>query len=314
MDASTTADRNPVLIVAAGRDESIESCCRALTEIGAPVARVPDVYAAMAHLNRNADLRHVVVDIRQLDDSEMRFLSLTPRYFPNAKIWVPLLEGTARRASGCKGRFEILAPEDLADAVLDIRPAITIEQRDPTEVVGWPREGMEEENRPPAPARSDGFPIEPAAAPASIPAQDGDARSEISLGVADDRLSVPAFADPVAPGPGPQETGSPDTDVPDDVSAHALSTDGGSDADRTGPSLHEAVRQRMAGKQDASIRRTPPGGSMSGEIKDDPPPLGAASADDTHLTPAELDALLRDDGITQDEDGPTYGRESGPMV
>ncbi len=72
-----------------------------------------------------------------------------------------------------------------------------------------------------------------------------------------------------------------------DPPAGALSTDGGLDHQPEGPTLHDAVRERM-GFQSPPPRRRPPGGSDDG-------PIGGEAPEPPRVTREEMNALLGED-------------------
>ncbi len=229
MSTADTDTRVAVLLLFNGRDAALLEFGDGLRQRGVDVHAASDVYAAMALLATGLPARHVVVDVRQLDNDEMQFLSLAPRYYPGLQILVPPLEGTIARQQGRTGRAVVLPPADLIESILGIPFAVTAE-------------GMDE------------------------------------------------------PEGRPEWLGEPVADN-DEQRAAALSTDGGPDAADDGPTLHEAVRQRMANDVSGPVRRRPPGQhtvpaaftSPSGDGQDDRPSsdAGALSAD-------EIDALLGD--------------------
>lgn len=84
---------------------------------------------------------------------------------------------------------------------------------------------------------------------------------------------------------------APPIDAPDAPPPRPpLSTDGGLPADDAAPSLHEAVRRRMAGDDPGMIQRKPP-------VRTPPRPAPTVS-------PQELDALLAPDNVMNPESHP----------
>jgi hypothetical protein len=243
MSAQDTEARVAVLLLFNGRDAALLEFADGLRQRGVDVHPVPDVYAAMALLAGGLAIRHVVVDVRQLDDDEMQFLGLAPKYFAGLHILVPLLEGTIARQHKETGRAVILPPADLIESILGIPFAVTAEGLDdPDGGPGWFGEPM---------------------------ADDGELR-----------------------------------ELP-------LSTAGGPDAAGDGPTLHEAVRQRMGEGAAGPARRRPPGQPVVpvDRVRSAPPdgqhegPSSSAGA----LSPDEIDALLGEPG---DGDGATPDGES----
>jgi len=236
MPAQDTEDRVAVLLLFNGRDAALLEFADGLRQRGVDVHPVPDVYAAMALLAGGLAARHVVVDVRQLDDDEMQFLGLAPRYFAGLHILVPLLEGTIARQHEQTGRALILPPADLIESILGIPFAVTAEGLDePDGGPGW-------------------------------------------------------FAEPMA--------------EEDQQREQPLSTDGGPDAAGDGPTLHEAVRQRMGEGATSPARRRPPGQPVSPVDRVRPTPPDRQDKDPSSragaLSPDEIDALL---GEPDDRDG-----------
>ncbi len=89
----------------------------------------------------------------------------------------------------------------------------------------------------------------------------------------------------------------------------ALSTDDGPPEPETEPSLHEAVRTRMATGQSAPVRRAPPPGSVQPKPPFTEPTTPIGDDRGSALSQAEVDALL---GQNEAEGGP-FDDRSGPV-
>ncbi|MCG8405991.1 MAG: hypothetical protein MI923_12415 [Phycisphaerales bacterium] len=244
MSEAKTIDSRTVII---GKDESLLECGATLRSYGTVVHFVSDVYAAMVQLAGGPAARSVVVDIRLLDDHEMNFLSLAPRYYEKLQILVPLLEGTTERAAACEGCWKALSVSDLTDSLLGIRSAVTVDYQDGTEVIEWAdesSEGLSEEGWN-----------------GTVPVSEADRGMVFGSAPSD-----------------------------------SLSTGGGSDSGMDGPSLHEAVRRRMADSSasEASIRRKPPSSESTAFQPDSASSPKVSPDDETTLSAEEMDALLRD--------------------
>jgi hypothetical protein len=255
--ASETIHRSTVLLVFNGQDEPLCRCCQTLSDGGIQVYYVPDVYSAMAQLAQGLAPSHVVVDIRLLDNFEMGFLSIAPHYYPNTEILVPLLEGTAERAAHQNGHIDMVALQDLADGILGIRRAVTASS-EADEVVEWAGQDVDD----------------PAMPAASI-----DAESVARTQAASQGQREPHAVD--------SEQSA--FEVP--TRTNALSTDGGAESTEAGLSLHEIVRQRMAGRQPSRLPRRPP--QFASPSESSSPPSSAVS-------PEELEALLREGDETEE--------------
>lgn len=270
MPAPETIHSSTVLFVFNGQDEPLCQCCQTLTDGGVQVYYVPDVYSAMAQLAQGSAPGHLVVDIRLLDNYEMGFLSLVPHYYPNTELLVPLLEGTAERAANQADHIETVSLQDLADGILGIRQAVTASSTD-DEVVEWVGEDVGDV---PIPADSlDAAPMETTSATAQ--------RQQEPQAIDDERGTLEA----------PKRT-------------DALSTDGGTESTEAGLSLHEVVRQRMAGRQPSRIPRRPPQAAS---------PADSSPSPSSAVSPEEMEALLRDGDDVQEPrpDLPPSGSEGG---
>lgn len=194
MSSSDIAGKPSVLIVSDADDGAVRDCASALTDAGAGVEVVPDVYAAMARLTLGRNVGRVLLDVRTLDDKEMSFLRVASRYHPSVEVLVPSFNGTAERMASFGAGVQAVDVEFIIDSVTaELAPTTGVE----------------------------------------------------------------------APPGG------------------ALSTDGGAESGAAGPSLHDAVRERMAGDDPRVIRRAPP--------RQTPREPGPAKPT---LSPEELDALL----------------------
>lgn len=108
-----------VLIVSDRGDAALRRCADVLSDAGSIVEWVSDVYAAMARLSLSARTAYcLIVDIRQLDDYELRFLGEARRVRDSIRILVPLLDGSAERSALFGERFPALPPSRLVDVVL----------------------------------------------------------------------------------------------------------------------------------------------------------------------------------------------------
>ncbi len=296
-----------ILIIFDGADETICDCGELMMNQGAKVQWVPDVYTAMAQFASGNVPERVIVDVRQLDEFELAFLDLAPRYYPGIHVTIPELDGTAERLSGRSGKFDILTITELNDEFLGIRAAVTAEEPDDAEVVEWASEEPVEEPPPAIEANAghdagsgDGAASQPELRDDRVPGDDGlSAAPEESaeddpfaaIGLEEEAESVEFDDDDLPEGYADladDESSPVDTVRP---AGSRLSTDGRQNEIESGPPLHEAVRQRMAGSQATPSRRVPPGGYPLGG---GPAPAAGGRSDES-VTPEELDALLRND-------------------
>jgi len=282
-----------MLIVFDGNDAAISECGELIMSQGTQVSWVPDVYSAMGQLSTGNLPDRLIVDVRILDEEEMQFLQLAPRYHPHLRVTVAMLDGAAERLNGAKGKFETATLTEITDAALGIRSAVTADVADVAEVVEWQ-----------APVETDaGAVVQP---PAGEPAIETDADESVEEthvwppGDFGEALQVEADELDSVDLPRDIEERSIDASaIPQAGSfppTSRLSTDGGPDFVSGEPSLHEAVRQRMGGAQPVSSRRLPPG---RGAPSPSPPPVIPTGPleYESAITPEELDALLHDSAV-----------------
>lgn len=285
-----------VLIVSDAADQEIRGFRTAIAHAGVPLESVPDVYAATARLARRDWTGKIFVDVRTLDDKEMAFLRLVPRFFPKCEVVVPAFAGTGDRpalqTSGClltavvdaiafavAGRGQPYLPIDRGVAEPEIVAAAIPEPIAPTQP---PEPTLAEE---PAPAaETEGAPL------------------------ADDE--PPPGED--MPSTGASILAPPADTAPEPPPVLRLSTDGGPEAADAGPALHEVVRMRMSAEERRPIRRAPPRTPPGARAPQTPPVTppadsagGALGALEPLLSPDEMDALLRDDDAASNETPPT---------
>lgn len=303
----STEHANSYLIVFDGTDNAICSAGELMMAHGAQVQWVPDVYSAMAQLCTGQQPTRLIVDARVLDDQELAFLNLAPRFFPDVKVTVPLLDGVLNRLGGVKGRFDALSLTDLTDEAMGIRTAVAEDYADEADVVEFG--GEETLDVPIGPAAADEIPEAPAAPedhaqPVEIAIPDdpwaADAAVQAEEAEIEDALlthgSLEDDLDPTKPNHEEYDGGE---------ALNRLSTDGGPETPAEGPSLHDAVRQRMGGATPPPGRRLPPGAMAFPNVgpNSDPRRLGAMS--DQSITPEEIEALLSTDDDTQEGGGAT---------
>ena len=243
MADTTTAstDQCAVLIVAPSPDDLLLQLGQSLTDTGASVHFTTDVYMAMARLATGEQFAHIVVEAAALDEYERAFLSLAPQYHESSNFYVPR-RSVLDEQNLADGRYEILSPDGIVDAVLGIREAETLETTSDVEP--------------------------PWSQPRTIGAPDP---SDVSTSHTFDQPS--------------HETSAPSSN---------LSTDGGLEADPVGPSLHDAVRERMGADGAAPVhRRRPPGVPAPSQ---DPTPQSSS-----RVSREEMDALLGDDDESLEE-------------
>ncbi|MCB9857890.1 MAG: hypothetical protein H6818_19580 [Phycisphaerales bacterium] len=233
---STTTDQCAVLIVAPSPDDLLLRLGQSLQQTGASVHFTTDVYMAMARLATGEHFGHIVVEAAALDDYERTFLTLAPQYYESTSFYVPARSILDERML-THGRYEVLSPDGIVDAVLGIRDAETLE------------------------ATMDATLAEPR-----------------TIGEPDEAV----------------QPSNAEIDTAGSLSPPKLSTDGGIDHEVDGPSLHDAVRERMgANGGSPAQRRRPPGSS---EPPADPPPQS-----DLRVSREEMDALLGGEDDTLDD-------------
>lgn len=123
---SATTDQCAVLIVAPSPDDLLLRLGQSLQETGAAVHFTTDVYMAMARLATGERFGHIVVEAAALDDYERSFLTLAPQYYESSSFYVPARSILDERML-TQGRYDVLSPDGIVDAVLGIRDAETLE-------------------------------------------------------------------------------------------------------------------------------------------------------------------------------------------
>lgn len=295
----------PVLLVSDGHDEDLCRCAEAMRTSGVNVAWAGDVYSAMSRLSDASGRWRVVVDVRPLDEQELAFLQLAPRYHSSVELFVPLLPAAADRLNGLRGRFQTVTLAALVDLAMGIRAATPVSEEFDgairlNEAASIARRAGEIDTAD-APEVDQPLAREPAPVSDTVEAvvpSDGFASPQGTLDtVAEDEIPEAITIESMDD----EQPASP-------VSAPSrLSTDGGIRGDAFERSLHEEVRRRMSGG--VSPVRTP--------RKPPPPPgsaaLPAGALGEARVSPEELDALLRD-GISEinliepDDGSPAGGR------
>lgn len=295
MSSPHTHEPRFVLIVSDRQDAVLGPCADALGHSGAIVAWAANVYAAMSRLAITRQTTCIVVDIRRLDDYEMRFLSLVPCDRDAIRILVPIFEGTAERSATCGGRFLMMPPDRLVEAIIDESAWANESPRSDSRVVEWgpARTSITlsipaDEVLPPMSARlsaQDSVPTPPAEvtpSDSSPTTEESPSTVEASMPTRDAIAPQPIVPQPIIPQPIdlmaiPDAIEKPDAievpesrETPNEVYSRsveripsaepspALSTDGATEGAPKGPALYEAVRQRMAGSHHAFNRRRPP--------------------------------------------------------
>ncbi len=291
MNYDPPANQIPVLFVSDGHDEDIACCAEELRTAGIAIAWSPDVYAAMSQLAGVSGRRRVVVDVRPMDEQELVFLQLAPRYFAEHEFLVPLLPNAANRLQHLRGRFQAMTLEGIADLAVGIRAAVpadtdddelvSFDEDDPVQRLGHDDDALTRLRDEPPPADLAELPGDGALPMPALDALDADIPEAITI-------------EESAAEPPPAEM----------TPAARLSTDG-TDTGVFENSLHEEVRRRMSGGAAGRAVRRPP---MPRSVEA-PRPAPA----DALLTPAELDALLERDpaaGELSSDDVPGGGRPS----
>ncbi|MFH1418794.1 MAG: hypothetical protein ABII12_10990 [Planctomycetota bacterium] len=316
MSSPDKATEITVLIVSDVDDVATSAFSAALAEARVRSEIVPDVYAATARLAAGTPLSHVVVDMRSLDSQEAAFLRLVRRFYPGSEVVVPAFEGVGERPDWAAAGFDVMP----VDVVLD-RIATGGDARDarPDE---WESkaEQPEEPVSTPTPTLSRSQQIDRRACPTVVPepnASDHERPHESEDARDSESRASPAVSPVVQP-------------FSDTV--HPI---GGTTDDAEGPSLHEAVRERMAADGPRDIRRTPPPSASSGSA-DEPHPVdspsthsregdspGAPSGEGatpapwsprhSMLSPEEMDALLTNDSVDADTSPPKRDAEGGAV-
>lgn len=232
------SDNPSILIVADVAQPPFSDAVAALTCSGKALSVTADVYAATAELALTPSLRHVLIDVRNLDPHERAFLQLAPRYFRGVQICVADLPGASTRLRLEESLFPLKSVPAFVTAILASHDEST--------------SAIEPKSRAPQPSAPIVTP--PSSSPPMPPPLRAAPRKPLSTD------SVPTGGD--------------------------------------GPSLHEAVRRRMASDEAAAPQRKPPVRT---------PPKAAPT-----ISPQELDALLAPDETSIPPSNPGDGNTGRP--
>lgn len=282
-----------ILWVSERADSAARAAVDALTAAGATVTSVGDVYAAVAALSARPATTLALLDPRDLDDAELGVIPVIARYFPTVQCTAVLLPGTVQRLARLRSP---IPTTDLSTLLQRLNDAARV-RLEPLPPAGSGEIGrmspgdsaaFEPTPEPPAP---------PLQEPVELNLDEGDPSIERSLGLAGHRpaprsepFAAPRGESHAAPHPAPSAS-------PPRPDRRPLSTDGGPEAIGDGPTLHDAVRLRMADGTAPPVRRRPgsPASSMPTSA-DLLAPIGRRQPEPTEtgvvLTPAEIDALL----------------------
>lgn len=113
MSANGIATQPIVLLVTGINDDASQRLTQTLSQNGATVYYVSEIYAALAGLSRGEPISHLIVDTRWLDEYEMQFLKLAPKYFKKATFLVPAFEGAPSHRCHISGRYQVLSVPEL---------------------------------------------------------------------------------------------------------------------------------------------------------------------------------------------------------
>jgi hypothetical protein len=155
-----------------------------------------------------------------------------------------------------------------------------------------------------------------------VPSFDGTAERVAAFGAGLQAVDVASIAASVATQTVPSAVAHDDQS-----STTALSTEGGPDSVSSGPSLHQSVRQRMAGDDPRVTRRMPPRRPpevpaprhdqiepASDYPQAEHPPPSAAEPARRVLSPEEVDALLADTEGSENDQGPAGSGDAGEVT
>lgn len=267
--AGAGASDAAVLFVSDAEDADLRRFIDVMIEQGIRVDRVRDVYTAAAMLATGCRAAKLLVDIRTLDDKEMLFLRLARRFLPATGILVPRLPGADQRDSAAAYGIRTVGPDEWAEAfatlVAQVPPSNECKHEPPPR--GEPRGASEAAStratptktvtqRPAigiGPALAEETTAEADAAEEQMPEEDSPAVSEHEPATEPPPPDAAACQAEAAPQPSPPAVAPAAGHQPPASSVEADSTAGPS-----GPSLHEAVRLRMAADGPTAARRPPP--------------------------------------------------------
>lgn len=279
MAIDSTQGRATILIVGDASSDAFARFLDGLRDAGIEAASARDVYAAMSLMTRLEDLRYAIVDVRSLDRAEAAFLTLAPRYFSSVEIVIPLLPGVEDRLQSL-GISR--SPVELSHFLGEMRLSGGAPDSGRLDPASSRLGGREAETFPPETEGGDSdelLDVEPFRIP--------------SLGEAEELIH--SSVDDPAPEAAGQETPEPEQGATaPDISAE--------------PSLHEAVRIRMAANDPRVIRRRPPAGHSANapgmDTRTEP------STDESTLSAEEMAALLSNPDASGRMDEGEHGGET----
>ncbi len=269
--AGAGASGAAVLFLSDAKDADLRRFIDVLIEQGIRVDRVRDVYTAAAMLATGCRAAKLLVDIRTLDDKEMLFLRLARRFLPATGVLVPRLPGADQRESAAAAYgVRTVGPDELAELFATLvaqvppsneckhePPPPRSETRGASEAASTKATPTKTVTECPAisggPAHAEEATSEADPAEEQIPEEDSAAISEYEPATEPLAPDAAAWQAEAAPQPSPPAVAPAAGHQPPASSVEADSTSG-----LSGPSLHEAVRQRMAADGPTAARRPPP--------------------------------------------------------
>jgi len=312
-----SAETNRVLVVSDAHDVEVGRCVERLQQAEVDVELIVDVYTATAKLAKGVAVKTVLVDARTLDDKELAFLRMVPRFFPRCEVVVlelpglqdrPVFHTPGVRMSPTEGLIETLIGDHVSDVASGLRvteavAAPTITEHEPVRPTETDAAAEAEQTWESAPT-ADESPEEEPQPIEGPPDSDREVATELGPQTPPEDTAREQWCPDDQPGAAAASGASP------------LSTDGGPEAAGTGPSMHEVVRRRMAADQEPTIRRMPPR-SPPAEDQEHPPANSEPSEAEQSsprsvepmLSPEELDALLADREDEGRAGPPWTGRE-----
>ncbi len=260
MSSSDTTTDTSVLIVSDVDDVGAQAFFASLIEAHLRSEIVPDVYAATARLAGGAAYSHVIVDMRSVDSQEAAFLRLVRRFYPDSEIVVPAFEGVGERLAVAAAGFDVVPVDRVLDQITTVGDTWGAE-------LGY----SPDQNR-------DGDQSRDREGAVSVP-------EEGSTGLEEGPLAKTRGSDQ-----GYDSDQSRDREGAVSVQEEeptVLDNEPLADTHSSeGPSLYEAVRERMSADGVRSIRRRPPSGAFQNVSIDGKPDTSSDSTDET--LPVEL--------------------------
>lgn len=118
---SSAARQQRILIVSPRHDEPVRAAASMLGQAGGAVTVVPDAYRAMAQLVQPPGFAHLLLDVRDMDETELGIVNIASRYCPATASAALQLPGIEARLARLAPTLRVLDSATLAMRIGDGR-------------------------------------------------------------------------------------------------------------------------------------------------------------------------------------------------